>query len=285
MIPSIKTPGLTWEQRLIIFVQIVWWALSPLFLYILIPSICMMLGMFFRGWKGTLDEFIQASGNFYSTAGIVLTMVFLWRREKKRGKDMFAEVTLDWRQPDYKKLAGYLLVGIELSILMSAILTFLPSEIGMVQNYEQVTEQRFYRTDLILVIFSLMFAAPLSEEVIFRGYMLNRFLTQFQEKTAVLLTTVIFALCHTNLIWIAYAFVIGLFLAAASIREDNILYSLALHTGFNLPSVFIILIQMSGWAESLFFQNKLLILCYGVIALLGIIVWVQKFKGGTNIES
>lgn len=279
MIPSLNTPGLTREQKIVIIVRTLWWAVKPLFAYITIPGLCIMIGMAVRGWTGTLDEFVIASGNFYTTLGIFLTLVYFWHREKRRGKDLFTEVTLEWRTPDYKKILRYALIGIELSVFLSAVLSMFPEDLGMIEAYIAASEERFQRTDLFLILFSLVVIAPLSEEIIFRGYMLSRLLTQFSEKTAIIMSAVIFALCHTDPIWIVYALIMGLFLAKVSILEDNIFYSLVLHAGFNLPSVIIIFLQMFGWTDNLFFENKILILFYGIIALLGILIWLQQLRG------
>ena len=128
--------------------------------------------------------------------------------------------------------------GAGLNLFMSAALTVIPFPDFLIGPYHEMTYEVFGKVDKILAILSVMFLAPLVEELIFRGYVLNRFLRRFESQTfAVLLCTGIFAACHVTPLWVAYGLFMGLLLAHVSIVEDNIIYAVALHMGYNIMTL------------------------------------------------
>ena len=78
---------------------------------------------------------------------------------------------------------------------------------------------------------------PLVEEIIFRGYMLNRLLRRWPDLPALIVTTAVFSFMHGSSVWIVYAFVMGWIIGVVSMKENNILYGIFIHMGFNAPSV------------------------------------------------
>ena len=54
---------------------------------------------------------------------------------------------------------------------------------------------------------------------------------------ALIVTTVIFSVMHGSSIWILYAFAMGWIIGVISMKENNILYGIFIHAGFNTPSV------------------------------------------------
>lgn len=75
--------------------------------------------------------------------------------------------------------------------------------------------------------------APLGEEFIFRGLLLNRALV-FGEKQAVVFTALAFGLFHGNLYQFFYAFFIGLVLAQLRIKTGSLPLCMGLHALINL---------------------------------------------------
>ena len=80
---------------------------------------------------------------------------------------------------------------------------------------------------------------------------------------------------------------LGWVLAKISVRHDNIMYSIAIHMGFNLPVVLNYLISNNETANNLLFGNKLLICGYAIIFAgisYGLIVWYDKAENlGLNL--
>ena len=78
----------------------------------------------------------------------------------------------------------------------------------------------------------LAVAAPVVEELIFRRTVLNR-LRIYGEKTALLVSAMLFALFHANFSQLFYAFLLGLLFGYVYLRTGRIRYSIALHMVIN----------------------------------------------------
>jgi membrane protease YdiL (CAAX protease family) len=74
--------------------------------------------------------------------------------------------------------------------------------------------------------------APLCEELTFRKFLIDRTIC-FGEKTAMVMSGIIFGLYHGNLSQFAYAFVLGMFFAFIYIRTGKIIYTILLHMFIN----------------------------------------------------
>ncbi len=267
----LDTPGLTFQQKVWFGTQTVVSSLLPLLLYMVLPAFMMYVGMVVRHWNKGAAAFVNASGNFYYAVGIVLCFLLLRWKIIRGGEDFQDAVTLYWKDPDWNKAAGYVILGISSSIFLSAVFTLLP----FFTSYKTLTENAFQRTDLILAMLSVLITAPICEEMIFRGLMLNRLLAGFSERTAVLLSSAVFAACHANPVWMCYAFIMGWLLAFVSLREDNIFYSIILHMAFNLWTVIQLIIRQSDRLQDFLFGSRFIIFGYGLLAFLVIVAWFK----------
>lgn len=222
----------TWEQKVWRGMWVILRSLRPLVLYLALPAVLMCAGMILgRGRNG--ENLAETSGNFYYTAGILATFWILYRRSRRRGSSLWEDATLYPEERDTRKILLLLGIGFGCSLTFSAILTLVPFPAMLAEGYARASDGVGTGTDPVLAFISTMLLAPVVEEVIFRGYMLNRLLAGFGEREAVFLSSLAFALCHVSLVWMAYAFFMGTLLARVSVWEDNILYSAALHIGFN----------------------------------------------------
>jgi len=85
----------------------------------------------------------------------------------------------------------------------------------------------------LLMILSTVVMAPLVEEVIFRGLILTRLRRAIPGWVAVLVTALLFGVCHGQVVWMAYAFVLGSLFGFLSLGARSIWPSLAAHLIFN----------------------------------------------------
>lgn len=253
-------------------------AAGPLGLYILMPALSMTIGYVAAHPDMTAQEFFTYGGNFYTALGMVLTIYMLYRGSKKKGHGFFEDATLYLEQADRKKCAGFFVFGLSAAVTISAVLTLLPRW-GVVTGYSEASQTMFKGRDMLFTIITTVVTAPFVEEIVFRGYMLNTFLETFDEKKSIVMASLIFALCHGEFLWILYAFVMGAVLAWVSVREDNVLYGILLHMGFNASSVITWLTgSMAGWKSALF-GSKALIFCYGLMGGLTSLVLIQLYIG------
>lgn len=269
---------MNWEQKVWNGGRAVLWAIRPLLLYILLPGFCVIVGSILRRFRGT-DNIWYTSGNFYQFIGALIYFYILYRIAEKKGTTISEETTLFYKGQDRELSILYLGLGFTSALVISALLTVLPLPGFLANNYTDMSQKVFFSPDLILVILNIGIAAPILEEIIFRGYMLNRMLRFFDEKKAVYITAALFALCHVNIIWILYSFVLGIILGRTAMKKDNIFYGILLHGGFNLFSVVNIILIVTGLGGKYFFSSKVLVAGYGIIGALGLSLIVRKLQG------
>ncbi len=77
-------------------------------------------------------------------------------------------------------------------------------------------------------------AAPLMEEIVFRGLIFKRLRTGLPFWAAATLSAAAFGLAHASLLWMLYAFALGFLLAWLTERTDSLWASVLCHFGFNL---------------------------------------------------
>lgn len=278
---NIPNDELSLEQKIWIGCGTFFKAIRPLILYSCLPAFFMTIGMMLMKGR-TAENIISASGNFYYALGIIFTVVILHKRSKKRGSSLCEEVTLEYKEMDRRKIAELFLMGLGFGFFFSALLTVFPFPKFLMESYRSSSSTLNEGNDQILALISTAILAPITEEIVFRGYMLNRLLSWFKEKESILITSVIFALCHVSLLWIAYAFVMGVLLAKVSMEEDNIAYSIALHIGFNASVVPIWIVNHIPALEKVLFANHFLIAIYGIAACYGAVKLYTKYRKETK---
>ena len=250
-------------------------ALRIYLVYILTPGFLMMVGMMLRRTDMTSEQFFAESGNFYTVAGFALALLLIRRRCRKKGLSFTEEASLSVRNVNWKKGLGLLGAGIGLSLFVSSVLTLLPD--SWMAGYTDSSESIFKGPDQILAVLGVTFAAPVMEEMIFRGFILNRLLKGFSDAAAVVITAVLFSLLHVNPIWILYSFLLGILLGHFAMQEENTLYPILLHVGFNVLSIPLNIMNHIESAREVLFQSPLLIVLYGMIGLCAAVLLLRKY--------
>lgn len=250
-------------------------ALRIYLVYILTPGFLMMVGMMLRRTDMTAEQFFAESGNFYTVAGFALALLLIRRRCRKKGLSFMEEASLSVRNVNWKKGLGLLGTGIGLSLFVSSVLTLLPD--AWMAGYTDSSESIFEGPDQILAVLGVTLAAPVMEEMIFRGFILNRLLGGFSDAAAVVITAALFSLLHVNPIWILYSFLLGILLGHFAMQEENTLYPILLHVGFNVLSIPLNIMNHIESAREVLFQSPLLIVLYGMIGLCAAVLLLRKY--------
>lgn len=87
----------------------------------------------------------------------------------------------------------------------------------------------------LLFLLAFVIAAPVFEELVFRGYLISSWLHKIGLWPTLLASSLIFALCHLQYGWtgLLYVFLLGLSLAFIRIRTGSIYPGIALHAAAN----------------------------------------------------
>lgn len=255
------------QQRLWRGTSVVIYAIRPLFFFLCFPALLMSFGMLLMGGRDP-QVLISQSGNFYYALGIGLAMVVLHKQSRKKNSSLWQDATLDLHELAWKRIGFLLGTGVGLAVAFSALITILPLPESWMLSYRSSSEGFREGTDPLLAMISTVCLAPAAEEIVFRGYVLGRLLKGFNERTGILLSAFLFALCHVSFIWMIYAGIMGILLGWVSIREDNTIYAVALHIGFNLSVLPVTLINGKEEWKSLFFGSTVRIVLWGLGAAL-----------------
>ena len=124
---------------------------------------------------------------------------------------------------------------IHLSIILYLIISI------TVKNYLHVTENENGDWEISLLIGAIVYG-PIIEELIFRYTILSGLLERYSAKCSILISSVLFALMHYNVIGTIYdnlysiinAFVLSVFLGAIFTQSRNIVYVILIHSLINL---------------------------------------------------
>jgi membrane protease YdiL (CAAX protease family) len=133
---------------------------------------------------------------------------------------------------------------VALSFLAGALMQLPLAELGnLVQEVWPVSFEELQRRHRLVnptswwggwsALFALVLVAPLTEELLFRGWLLQDLKDQYGQRNALLWSSLLFGLVHLELSAILYATLGGLVLGAVALRTKSTLASIAMHAGVN----------------------------------------------------
>lgn len=115
----------------------------------------------------------------------------------------------------------------------------------------------------LIGIIAVAVVAPIVEEFIFRGLMMNRLSGVMPGWLAVVLSSAVFGACHGHPVWFAYAFVLGVFFGFVDLRVGSIWPSILGHVAFNAIGQIITFVPETE-------EGTEFLIVLGVLALVGI---------------
>lgn len=168
-----------------------------------------------------------------------LTVLILWLFFLIRKKSLLKETNIVKFSGKYIPIL--IVLGIGMQIFLAFGMGLLPEEI--IADYANNVNQKFGIVSIVAVLAQVV-AAPVVEEVIFRGLMLSRLRKGMPTIVAALISSVVFGLIHGQILWMAYAFVLGLIFAMVAIKTGSILSTILLHAVFNGAGVILSLMTV-----------------------------------------
>ena len=163
----------------------------------------------------------------------VATLVMLFLIFKLRHKKMSESINAVKVSP--KKIALGAAIGIVSMFALCGILEVLPLSDSIVSSYNEASEGLFTQ-NVVLAILGNAIAAPVVEEVIFRGLIFDRLRKGMPVVPAMIISSILFGLAHGQILWICYASVLGMVLCYVFYKTGSIYTSIAMHLALNLTS-------------------------------------------------
>lgn len=123
--------------------------------------------------------------------------------------------------------------GGALNLGWSGLLTFFKIQ----QHFSNAAQEALLSGQLVIQIFSLGFFAALTEELIFRALLYCRMRKMLSVGQSVVLSSLLFAVYHGNVIQMVFAFPMAVVLTLLYEKTGKFRYPLLFHMGCNLTAV------------------------------------------------
>lgn len=160
------------------------------------------------------------------------------------------------------------IMGMCFAVLITFALDILPISEEVWEEYNQ-SASMIDSAGLIPMLSTVIFA-PIAEETVFRGLVYTRLKRAMPAWVAAILQAAVFGALHGQILWVAYAFVMGLVLAAIVESTGSLFAGIAVHICFNL---------MGGYVmEHIFTESTAL-----YIVLASIILMVAATRSAVRI--
>jgi len=154
--------------------------------------------------------------------------------------------------------------------LLDIALKYLPIRQQM-KEFESLMEP-LINSGFVPIIFAVSVSAPLFEEIIFRGIILNDFKKVFPAWAAILVQAILFGFFHGNLIQGIYATILGIILGFIYYKYRSIWAVILLHFSYNTTSLL-----LDQWLHSNLNLQNIIFLGIGG-SLLMTVIMIRSFK-------
>jgi len=160
-------------------------------------------------------------------------------------KKILIQLKLKKENISYSILLGIIIVIISFVIIafIGLLIQFFGFDLTDSSNIPQLELYFSIPTILILIIIQ-----PIGEEIFFRGFLLDKLKNLFGQKSAIVLTSLLFGIAHLsygNVYPAILTSIIGLFFAILVVKTDNLYSSIVAHIIFNVFSYSIYIIGKS----------------------------------------
>lgn len=190
-------------------------------------------------------NFLMNNNNIILIISGIITLLFLWVFFKIRKKRLVEEAYI--KRFDRSKVIPIILSGFSFALFVSTALDLLPIPESILESYSQSTEG-IVSGSLIIMLISIVIIAPIVEEIVFRGLILSRLKKAMNTTFALIISSLIFAILHGHILWITYAFVLGILFGVIAIKMGTTLPTIIFHMSFNLAGLFVGLIPFPEWS-------------------------------------
>ncbi len=166
---------------------------------------------------------------------------YLHRKRKKNAPE--ATYKLEWKQPRILIVLILASLGLLLGII-APIMDMMPMPEWLIEVFLSMADH-----SLIYAIITAVVLAPILEEIIFRGIVLDGLLKNYSPPKAIIISSLVFAAIHLNPWQFVSAFIGGLFIGWVYYRTRNLAYAIIIHAANNFFAL----------APAFFFDSEALI--------------------------
>jgi len=224
---------------------------------------------------GVIGKAFEIENNiFYSWLGLVVAtismfiLVFFLARVHKNNflKKIFSKkINFNFLYTIIPIIIGTMMINIFITNL-----NLNPSDTSYTDFIKKLASNKLY---VSLFIIPIVFIAPVTEELIYRGIILRGLSSHYSAKVAILVSSILFSLAHLNFAQIPNAFILGLVFSILMIHLGNILYVIIYHIINNfLVTVGLYFVAPEDFTKKASSEITLEFLPSLILAILGIIL-------------
>ncbi len=152
-----------------------------------------------------------------------------------------------WKPVGMRKAIPALLLGAFFALFVNGVFQLLPQEAisGQTTDYSG-----FFGSGAVMAIISMVIAAPIVEETVFRGLCFNYLRAAMPKAAAIIVQSALFALLHGEWINIVLVFFISLLITVVYDRCDSLKAAILLHMAYNLMTVILVYLPANTVASA-----------------------------------
>jgi membrane protease YdiL (CAAX protease family) len=184
-----------------------------------------------------MTEYLYDKALLIALISDCIALLFLLVFFKARKKNFAAQIHLKKGLPRYA-IFPLLIGGVCLAGFVGLLLNMLPIPESVWEEYN--SEAAMLGNTGMLAIIASVIIAPVSEEIFFRGLVYTRLRKAMPSAVAMVLSSLVFGLLHGQLIWICYAFFVGIAMAIVFERTGTVRATIAVHLAFNLAGGYVL---------------------------------------------
>lgn len=205
-------------------------------------------------------------------ASLIVFPYFLWAF-KKRPDERIDKYGL--KDMGFSYAALIFTAAIPINILSSFTVSLF--SLDKISDSYSIIEEVIRNSPFIPMFLATVIAAPVVEELIFRGLIFNRLNRYLGKGWALVLSSLIFGITHMNIVQGTYAFVVGFLLGYLYLKYKTIWAPIIAHFGFNFTSIMTLaLLNNAGELAAGIFSVVSLLISVPVVVLLIYIDFVPK---------
>lgn len=217
---------------------------------------------------------------------IALALAVVWA---VRRSELGWKRALAWRRLEARHVAPLSLILVGSLTVFTELYVVIQRIAPVPESFERALSELLELSgpvDAVATIAVAVVLAPLLEEALFRGALLQGFARRYGPRRATLWTAVFFALFHLYNPWqIVPTFFLGLVLAWLVLTTRSLMAAVAVHAAFNAASLALFTVELEpgpGAGDQLpwIVIGIVAALLAGSMALLGGMAWLERQTGG-----
>lgn len=207
----------------------IWYVAYPFLFYYAVSIIVMSLCTMIMG-----DSHVHFVARQLVTT--IITIPFMMPFYKQDRALAGREEIHDWFTRERLCVIGAsVLIVACISISLNNIISMTPLVTASV-GYQEANAN-FYGSTLVLELISSALMTPILEELVFRGILFTRLKSMIPKIPAIIVSALIFAAVHFNIVQFIYAFLLGIVLAILMDQADHVYPAIIGHITANLIAV------------------------------------------------